>query len=273
MLNQDGPPINRIIGTALRGIASKGLTLYTLNSCETPQDIERLWTSLELLNEKEILDSSLVFSELEDPLDLTDITEARVRHQTANATFQDVRLAAAAIHHRLSYGDFPLKADEFSDLLKGGLPQDPFADVPMKFKANSNDYTVYSVGPDRKDDGALFAYDPTNGYVSQGDIALTVPRERKYPFPRSHVRAENRERLLRIFPQGLPIDPFGPKRPEPASLLISDTTPVYVYSRGPDTDIDTGDDMGRFTPSNLYDPTNGTISSGDLFLKIPPTQD
>jgi len=33
---------------------------------------------------------------------------------------------------------------------------------------------VYSVGPDKTDDGAKIAYDPTNGLVSKGDIWITV---------------------------------------------------------------------------------------------------
>ena len=69
-------------------------------------------------------------------------------------------------------------------------------------------------------------------------------------------------------PNGLPVDPFADSRGRP--LGVSNTTPVYIYSYGPDTDESQARQAGdRYIPEVLYDPTNGTISHGDLFIAIP----
>ncbi len=79
---------------------------------------------------------------------------------------------------------------------------------------------------------AAIAYDPSNGSVSSGDMFIKVSRERRYPFPREGVSADSAEELLKQFPEGLPPDPFAVPRGK--TLGISNTTPVYIYSEGPD---------------------------------------
>ena len=122
----------------------------------------------------------------------------------------------------------------------------------------------YSLGPDRLDDQGAITYDPTNGTVSRGDLTLELPRTRRYPFPRTCATANTREELLAQFPSGLPPDPFADRRTKP--LGVSNTTPVYVYSYGPDTDERV---KGLIHPQLMYDPTNGTSSAGDLWMRIP----
>lgn len=192
------------------------------------------------------------------------------RHRVANARLQNLRMAAAARYRYLSTGRFPAHAGEFDSLLPDGLPEDPFGKEPMRFLIRDDDFYCYSIGPDFEDGQAMMLYDPTNGTVSRGDIIVRVPREREYPFPREGVRAANAEDFRRQFPNGLPLDPFGRWRSEePDRLRISDTVPVYVYSVGPNLDADAPHAEIPFSPETHYDPTNGTVSRGDLFIRIP----
>lgn len=166
--------------------------------------------------------------------------------------------------------------------------------------------SCYSIGPDGRDDGATIEYDPTNGTISRGDIITGVPHERSYPFPRAPVTASSAAELCAMFPHGLPPDPFADTRGR--GLTITDTVPVRVFSWGPDTNQSaehnlnpagvpvqpTGVPIPQSGPSKPlpqipgsriliaqpivptpyypeipYDPTNGLISPGDLFITIP----
>jgi hypothetical protein len=55
---------------------------------------------------------------------------------------------------------------------------DPFGPKGARYGllVRPNEIAVYSIGPDRQDDQALIAYDPTNGEASGGDIFRTVRR-------------------------------------------------------------------------------------------------
>jgi hypothetical protein len=99
--------------------------------------------------------------------------------------------------------------------------------------------------------------------VSRGDIIIRLPKEREFPFPPGGVKAASREDVLRLFPNGLPEDNFADF---PRGLGISDTSPVRIYSFGPDTDESDGI---QDRPEVYYDPTNGIVSEGDLFITLP----
>lgn len=261
LLSCSGGEMNRLIGASFRGLAAQGLLVLVLDASNTADDMEQLWPILQLLDECEQAIS----------LEEASFIQPAVRDNVASARFQCIRMAAAARHRLLSEGEFPQSADEFAPLLPEGPPKDPFGSKRMKFFSREDSFTCYSVGPDEQDDRAEVVYDPTNGMLSGGDIVLEGPRQRRYPFPADGVRATSIVNFRRQFPNGLPLDPFGPARAPDIerSLQISNTTPVYVYSRGPDLDIDSGDLLERFVPKNHYDPTNGMISSGDLFVEIP----
>lgn len=66
------------------------------------------------------------------------------------------------------------------DLISGGAGQepDPFSDYPILVKQDGDATVIYSVGPDRQDDGGAVFYDPSNGTMSRGDILIRVPRRR-----------------------------------------------------------------------------------------------
>ncbi|MCE5229709.1 DUF1380 domain-containing protein [bacterium] len=53
---------------------------------------------------------------------------------------------------------------------------DPFNNEPLKTVSGDKSITIYSIGPDKVDQHAAIAYDPTNGTLSAGDMILTIPR-------------------------------------------------------------------------------------------------
>jgi len=274
-LSESNTLISQLIGVAIRSIATNRLEIYALNCCETSDDFKNFWNTLERLNKKlkepEIQTSSFpdgLFGYYTDSKYKPNFLDPNTRHYTSEAQFQLVRMATAAKYRFVTQGTFPQNSKEFAPLLANGLPKDSFSSEPLKFTSNPDLFICYSIGPDKQDNYANIIYDVTNGTVSSGDIILKVPSQREYPFPKNGVRASTRKELLKQFPNKLPYDPFANRRNVP--LKITNTTPVYVFSVGPDTDereiLSIGD---SYVPKVYYDPTNGTTSAGDLFIAIP----
>ncbi|NQU44593.1 hypothetical protein HQ520_14985 [bacterium] len=276
-----GTLIEELLGCAVRAIGTGGLELCVLDGCETPEEVEAAWEKLEWLNERErprtrsellaLQPAAFYFSEEERPKNpylLASIDEVLNRQGVAAALFQLVRMAASGRHRFLSAGSFPRVEGEFDLLPSGVPPRDPFSDGNLRFAETSKGLLCWSVGPDRSNDDGAVHYDPTNGVRSAGDVILETPRERKYPFPREGVHASDREDLLRQFPNGLPADIYADTRGRP--LGVTNTSPVLVYSYGPDTDESIARETGDDYPSEvMYDPTNGLTSNGDMFFAVP----
>ena len=247
-LNADGFLIARLIGIAVRAIAIGGLEVYVLNACETPEEARRCWAMLERLHNTPGQETGEYlfegeYSSLQCLMVMTgpmvpNYLEAQSRHRTADAKFQILRAAAAARFRAIETGTLPSVETEFAPWLPDGLPADPFdKDKPLRLTRLDADLAVYSIGPDKDDDAARVAYDPTNGTTSNGDLLTRIPRDRRYPFPADGVRAADAADLLRQFPKGLPVDPFADTRGRPLSILDATTThPLFIFSFGPDTD-------------------------------------
>lgn len=279
------------IGASLRERAIRQMELCVLNAYEQPDDVLAAWQKIDQLNSRErreTLDdicSRLVLGLCPDETERkayyevhwgshSVLTEGLKR---ADAQFQLLRMATAARYHFLKTGRFPAAANEFDLLPLGVLPTDPFGNGPLRFAQKPDALVCYSVGPDGKDDGGAITYDPSNGTKSGGNIVLEVPRERKYPFPAGGVKARDKADFVRQFPNGLPTDVFARRTKDgKASLGVTDTSPVTVYSRGPDgtSPADEGSNernAGKpFLPFVTYDPTNGSNSGGDIWLAVPP---
>jgi hypothetical protein len=197
-------------------------------------------------------------------------SEVIARWDTAEAKSRLLLAGAAARHNFLKTGAFPHEASDFVPLLPDRLPQDPFTGTPLRFIANRDPFVVYSVGPDKRDDKAAFLYDPTNGTFSPGDVFIEIPRKPRYPFPPKGQLATTKEGLLKQFPNNLPPDIFHDVKGAP--LSITDTIPAKIVSFGPDTDSSRvrPDGTGLLPLQPAYDPTNGTISRGDLILNTAP---
>jgi hypothetical protein len=325
-LRMNGYLIENLIGAQLQGDAIYGLSLYALNACESKEEMRNFHSMLERLNRIKIpmetgnpcynripviLSHTWAYGE-----DLQNYLGAQTKTQIRDTEFQLLRMAVAAKYHLATTGDFPNSEKDFAPFLPEGPPGDAFAEgESLRFHPDSqNEFLVYGIGPDKKDDKASFVYDPTNGAVSGGDIYIRIPRERKFPFPKEGVRAANAYELLEQFPNGLPVDPFADTKLRPLSIIEStEDRPLIIFSFGPDTDeadftpyiaSSLKEKEGDFEPvptpeppSNasygrslqwvmrrsdkippppgywtlepMYDPTNGTVSPGDIFIEIP----
>jgi hypothetical protein len=175
-------------------------------------------------------------------------------------------LAAAARQYRGESGEFPSVSEDLAPRLPGPWPEDPYADGPIRVFGSPTKFVIYSIGPDRVNQYGRKEYDPKGG---EGDLIFQVRFKRKYPFPVGGVRGYNRSEILDLFPEGLPEDPFMVKMPGSGErqIQVSNTRPVYLYSPGPDLDVDTGPE-GVFHSTLHYDPVNGIQSNGDLFVEI-----
>jgi hypothetical protein len=273
-LNSDGFLITRLIGIAIRAIASAGIQMYVTNACETQEDFEKAWDVLEHINNTPFQETGESLMNGENPLFISMLTpisgmfmpnflEAQTRHKVSDVKFQLVRAALAAKYQYISSGHFPKSNKEFGHFLPDGPPKDIFnKNRPLSHRLSpENEFTVYSHGPDEVDDHGTFSYDGTNGTISGGDILVSIPRKRRYPFPKEGVRIANAAELLTQFPNGLPIDPFADTRLRPLSILESTKDkPLVIFSFGPDTD------ESEFKPL-----TGEQYKFGDITLKSVET--
>ena len=102
-------------------------------------------------------------------------SKAGVRACGMTARFNIVQTVLAIERFRLANQDrIPEKLNELVPAFLASVPMDPFDGQPLRFKKLNPGYLVYSVGPDRKDDGGI---EPT-GYNlnARGDIPFTVRR-------------------------------------------------------------------------------------------------
>lgn len=275
LARQDHTLIARLIAVAVRHIAASGLELYALNAAQTPQELAELDDQLDRLGSLDHPGEGLLYDSTGLMPDVAlsgyDTMGGDIRTHVADTRFELVRAAVALKTCLATRGAFPQSQAEFEALLPGATCNDPFTSAPFRFLAGEKLATCYGLGPDRSDEHALIEYDPTNGSVSRGDITLKIPRERTYPFPPQGqpVRAANAEELRRQFPKGLPPDVFADTKGKP--LSVANSVPVCVYSYGPDTDeSEVAKQANTYVPKLCYDPTNGTVSRGDLFTVIQP---
>lgn len=260
-----------LIGSAVREIAARGLVIHAMNCCETEAEFRLFWEALERLEQLHIPRNAEELTARVFPLRYHvpsfSSNVYQWRYDCADSRFELLRMATAAKYRWITQGGFPQTAAEFAPLLPDGLPDDPCGDGPLRFRAVDDSLVCYAIGPDKRDDRAAIEYDPTNGLFSAGDILVRVPRERRYPFPRDGVRAASVEDLLRQFPHNLPPDLFARPRGKPLGTTVTATGNLYVYSYGPDCS-EFRSTAPRLPPVH-YDPTNGTVSRGDLFIRLP----
>ena len=240
----------RLDGINVQLTACEGFRILVQNGYETREEYDRVWQVLERIRTS---------CPVPGPLS----GDGAVRAKVAAAEFQIIRMATAARRHFLTVGRFPVDRNDFGPLMPAGVPTDPFSLQPLKWQPVHCAWACCSVGPDGKDNHGTIVYDPGKGTASSGDLVFRVPGLREYPFPRAGTRAATSEGVLKVFPRGLPPDPFSPGH----SYGVTDSDPVLIYSIGPDAaPAQTARD---YVPSVAYDPTNGVTSTGDLFLQVP----
>jgi len=97
----------------------------------------------------------------------------------ADAQNRIFMLGLAMGRYRLAEGAFPSDLGQLVPKYLLAVPVDPFSGKPMKMVQTKEQITIYSIGPDMKDDGGK-PIDPkvnlSNNPPPQGDIALTLRR-------------------------------------------------------------------------------------------------
>jgi hypothetical protein len=264
--------VEMMVGIICRTIALNGLEVYALNCCDSESDLKELWEVLERFEKRErsvatrdIRLTELSFNDYLPPVPA--LTEPRMQDkQSAEAEFEILRMATAARYRLLTRGDFPTSNEEFAPLLPQGPPKDPFGDGPLRFRLTTDSLICYSVGPEETAYLGRFKSRRSSGPTARREISIRVPRERQYPFPREGVRATSVSDVVRQFPKGLPIDPWGNRM----GTTITATGDVLIYSRG----FNQTGFRGPITSTShaltlQYDPTNGLFGQGVMFIQIP----
>ena len=98
--------------------------------------------------------------------------EKRVRFLVMKAYLLETQIAAALAAYRLEKGRYPQRLADLAPAYFKAAPLDPFSGVEFKYRCapDGSSYSLYSVGPDKTDDGGAMRYDSKNGTVSPGDI-------------------------------------------------------------------------------------------------------
>lgn len=287
LLMEEPAHIGRLIGMAVVAIANAGMEHVLLSGYNDADELEAAWGRFDALWREGVASDTGESDRIWPHLGLPLGGEPDVRRRTSRMRVALLREAAAARQHLLATGEFPASAQDVALLEEGGRSPDLFdpANAPVRWTlASPDELRVYTLGPDGTDGGTAVAYDPTNGTRSAGDIWVSVPRERYYPFPSRADLPRTRNEFLARFPRGLPPDPFADTRGRPYAVM--DTRPLGVFSFGPQaTQRMYGGEVQR-TPApgrpvawdgnewvvyrsnprvGPYDPTNGTISAGVVF--------
>ena len=98
--------------------------------------------------------------------------EIDARNLVVKTNLLEVQLATALAAYKLEKGKYPPQLAGLAPAFFQTLPQDPFVGSDFKYFAtpDGSRYSLYSVGPDRTDNGGKVRYDPQNDAVSAGDV-------------------------------------------------------------------------------------------------------
>lgn len=88
------------------------------------------------------------------PALLMDMSPVQLR-DADNETQNDLLMVSLALRaYKLERGSYPAVLSQLTPVYLSRVPADPFsAGVPLKYRASSGSYALYSVGPDGVDDG------------------------------------------------------------------------------------------------------------------------
>jgi hypothetical protein len=126
-------------------------------------------------------DKPVNIAKKQNPKSKEDVVKEKI--ETAQKNIKMVSTGCNSYH--LDNNKFPDTLSQLTihaNYLKGD-PVDPFNNntslrykyIPNKESAAwKDDYFVWSIGPDEKDQDAKLIYDPTNGLTSSGDIVMSV---------------------------------------------------------------------------------------------------
>ncbi len=91
-------------------------------------------------------------------------------------------VAVAMTRYRLDHGSYPEKLDLLVPDYLDEIPRDPFDGQPIRMTHKDDAWTIYSIGPDGKDDGGK----PFDDKTRTGDetLVLKMPARRR---PRERI--------------------------------------------------------------------------------------
>jgi beta-lactamase regulating signal transducer with metallopeptidase domain len=161
--------------------------------------------------------------------------------------------------------------------------------IKMRFAPDYTEIRLYSIGPDKIDQGGAVRYNPDDGPKGSGDIVRTIELDRYYRFEDSALQEKVDEQLVRLdslksavnawfiehrdvpdtleaLAESLPHleslfeDSFAPGRH--ASYRVDrEEGSLTIWSMGPDGDDDGGEEVrGRFA--------RGQVADGDLVVQL-----
>lgn len=181
-----GSVISHLIGIAMEGIGAQALLdLFEDGRIQDPQSLAYIAQTADIVLKAEPeANGGRIFAYechivpfTSDPfLDyllsssaLGNSREPEVRARSTQARLALVK-AACAVKSKALKPPFPAQLDA------GALPEDPFlkGQKIRYIPGAGGPATVFSVGPNRENDHASVAYDPTNGTTSAGDILVRI---------------------------------------------------------------------------------------------------
>jgi hypothetical protein len=115
------------------------------------------------------------------------VLNAALRH---HAWQRSLSCIMAAEQFRLANGRLPRSLDELTPAFLAAVPIDPFDGKPLRYRNDAGCFTVYSVGPDRTDDGGRLSRDYTETPGADFGYRLWDVAKRRQPPPPAPPKAE-----------------------------------------------------------------------------------
>jgi hypothetical protein len=92
------------------------------------------------------------------------------------------RVAIALERYRLAHGDYPDSLDVLAPQFIDKVPHDLIGGQPLKYRKTNNNFVLYSIGWNEKDDGGVPAFTQDNPHwlagaqdLEKGDWIWTYP--------------------------------------------------------------------------------------------------
>ncbi|MCX6345485.1 MAG: hypothetical protein NT018_10515 [Armatimonadetes bacterium] len=96
--------------------------------------------------------------------------KANVEHYKTDAEIACCRVSLGLEAYKVKFRRYPQNLSQLKSQLKWALPIDPFSGKALIYKPNGKSFTLYSIGPDQKDDGGRKSRKYNRLGVLTGDI-------------------------------------------------------------------------------------------------------
>ncbi len=102
---------------------------------------------------------------------LPNFVAAETREDVSVSEYHLAQLTVASKLAELTEGEVPTEVSELVPNYLSDKPEDPFAETEVSYPFHKEQGMFYGIGPDEQDDQLRVLYSPSNGTVSNGDIA------------------------------------------------------------------------------------------------------